>query len=225
MLLTIGSNSVKITHQHNLLRGFAMRKLDPVTGQKVIQYINKIQKEQGRSPSQREIANELDIEQSRVCRHIRSLHDSGVLKKNSDGNIIVPEKYSQNSVSIIPIVGEIACGTPILADENFVGNINFPSDWIGSGEIVVISARGDSMSGAGIYDGDYLFIRLQSDAASGEIVAAINEDWDKGAATLKRFIKNEDGTCVLRPENDAYDDMSFDGFRIMGKLVGSYKKF
>ncbi|MDR0750966.1 MAG: LexA family transcriptional regulator [Christensenellaceae bacterium] len=205
---------------------FNMRIFDFDLIERVRLTIERIQKEKGESPTQRELSIILDVTQPRIHRAIKFLSKEGLLEKEEKGKVVVPKKLVASPVAHIPILGEIACGEPIMVIENFHGMIDFPEDWIGAGgDVCVIRAKGDSMSGIGITDGDFLFIRLQSDAVSGDIVAAVNQEWDRGSATLKRFIKDSNGDCWLHPENEAYSDISVDGFTIIGKLIGSFKKY
>ncbi|MDR0697477.1 MAG: GntR family transcriptional regulator [Christensenellaceae bacterium] len=204
-----------------------MRTYDYDLIERVRQTIVRVQKETGASPSQRNLAKILSVTQPRINRAIKLLSKDGLLEKQKQGRLVVPDKLTSCEVTHIPVMGEIACGEPIMAIENYYGMIDFPREWLGggSGEVFVIRAKGDSMSGVGITDGDFLFIRQQNDAVSGDIVAAINQEWDKGAVTLKRFIKDSNGECWLHPENDAYSDISFNGYSIIGKLTGLFKKY
>lgn len=117
----------------------------------------------------------------------------------------------------IPLIGTIACGKPIFAEENIEGNADLPlhirADF-------ALTCRGDSMTGAGIYDGDVVYIRQQPEVRSGQIAAVLIDD----EATLKRVYQNGD-TLILQPENPAYSPMIYAGreieeVRILGLAVG-----
>lgn len=128
-------------------------------------------------------------------------------------NGIVPMPAMQQ----LPLLGTIACGEPILADENIEAYINVPE---GVHADFVLRCRGDSMINARINDGDIVFIRQQPDVENGEIAAVLNGD---GEATLKR-VYHHDNTIILQPENPAYPPHSYtgpalEGVRIIGKAV------
>lgn len=117
----------------------------------------------------------------------------------------------------IPILGEIACGEPILAEENWAGEVNGPAS-----ADFCLRAKGDSMINARIFPGDLVFIKQQSDVENGEIAAVLID----GEATLKRIYKY-DGRVELRPENPLYEVIQIEGdaiqdLRIMGKAVSFY---
>jgi repressor LexA len=116
----------------------------------------------------------------------------------------------------VPLLGRIAAGSPILAEEQIDEIFTLPTEFTGSGPVFMLAVRGDSMEGAGILDGDYVVIRSQQDARNGEIVAALV---DEEEATVKRFERN--GTTIrLISENPSYPPMVFeDGVQIIGKVV------
>ncbi len=115
-----------------------------------------------------------------------------------------------------PLVGDIACGTPILAEQNITEYINFPGDLRAD---FCLRCRGDSMTGARIYDGDIVFVRQQPDVEDGEIAVVLIEE----ETTLKRIYR-ADGVLTLMPDNPAYPPMVYTGsqldqIRILGKAV------
>ena len=116
----------------------------------------------------------------------------------------------------LPIVGEIACGGPILAEENIESYVTFSKELLGSGKFFILRAKGDSMINAGINDGDLVIVRQQETAEIGQIVVALigNE------ATLKRYyLDNKRKKIRLHPENDKMEDMFFDDIAIQGIAV------
>ena len=123
----------------------------------------------------------------------------------------------------IPILGRVAAGAPILAEENFAGTLTVDSSFVPSSEIFALQVSGDSMKNVGILDGDYVMARQQESADPGDIVVAIIGD----EATVKR-LQFDAGTVRLMPENDAYEpivvDPEVDEFRIAGKIVGLMRK-
>ena len=120
----------------------------------------------------------------------------------------------------VPLIGSIAAGTPILADENLEEYYPLSRDFESYGETFMLNVRGDSMREIGIYNGDKIIIRKQETAENGEIVAALIDD----SATVKRFFK-KDGKFILHPENEAYNDIVTENVVVLGKVVGLIRKY
>lgn len=177
----------------------------------------------GYPPSVREIGESLGLRSpSTVHSHLSSLVRAGYLRRDPskpraievvDDSETAVERTSTRDV---PLVGRIAAGSPILADEQIEDIFPLPTVFTGSGPVFMLQVRGDSMEGAGILDGDYVVVRRQSEAANGEIVAALIGDEE---ATVKRF-ERRNGTVALISENPAYEPMVFDqGVELVGKVV------
>lgn len=129
---------------------------------------------------------------------------------------------SHASMQKYPVLGRVACGKPIIENEEY----DVLSDGRGIKADAVVIARGDSMTGARIYDGDIVFVRLQNMVENGDIavVEVINDDTEDAEVTLKRFFRYSDDIVVLRAENPLYQDMVFHGddinrLRVIGKAV------
>ncbi len=125
------------------------------------------------------------------------------------------------------LIGSISCGLPLLAEENIEEYYSLPRTWVGTGNVFVLQAEGQSMINAGIDNGDYVIIRQQPDAEPGQIIVALV---DNEAATLKRYRPHlEEHTVELVPENDAFDvqviDLTKKRFEIQGVAVGVFKNF
>ena len=121
-----------------------------------------------------------------------------------------------NEVSYLPVVGSIACGTPLLAEENIEKYLPVPTDFLGAGKFFILRANGNSMIKAGIEDGDYVIVKQQETAETGQIIVALIND----EATLKRYyIDNEKQQVRLHPENDKMKDMYFKNVIIQGIAV------
>ncbi len=130
----------------------------------------------------------------------------------------VPEDVA--TPNYIPVVGRIAAGSPITAEENIDGYFPMPGEILGSGELYMLQVVGDSMQDAGILNGDWVIIRSQSVAEEGEFVAALLEGEE---ATVKEFHRDSSGVWLL-PHNDAYAPIKGDEAEIMGKVVSVFRK-
>ena len=140
--------------------------------------------------------------------------DSSIEKMASDEDTVSTEAYGEE-MAALPIVGTVAAGTPIFAEENITGNIPFPVNLLPNQESFILKVKGDSMINIGIYHGDYLIVAKQNTCAQGEVVVALVDD----SATVKRFYK-ENGHIRLQPENDAMDPIIVEDCTILGKAVG-----
>lgn len=170
-------------------------------------------------PSVREIADEVGLDKSNASRYLADMEKRGLITRNGGFYGIETQKMKKirPSLAYLPIVGEIACGTPILAEENIESYISISGDFLGSGEYFVLRARGESMIEAGILDGDYVIVRKQVTADEGQIVVAMTED---GECTLKRyFLDRKNRRIRLHPENSEMQDMFFDRIEIQGVAV------
>jgi len=196
------------------------RRYDKGLLEDISNYIKEFQVENGASPSQREIASHLDTNQRRVNTYVHVLSGEGIIKLDDDGGIQLPEHLSKKNYQFVPKIGKVACGKPALATEDYEGVYRLPKEFTGTGEFFMLTAEGDSMIGANIFEGDNLVIRRQETANSGDIVVAMNTaDCVHGDAdaTLKTF-RIKDGKPILRAENDKYADIDASNYRIIGKL-------
>lgn len=203
-----------------------MKKLNENLLNDILEYITRYQVREGASPTFREITESFRLPgKSMAHRYVHALEDTGRLELNDDGSIAMPLNLDSSYTATVALIGEVRCGEPTAAIEDFEAMYKFPKDLIGDGDFFMLTAKGDSMIDTGIYEGDYLIIREQSTADIGDIVVALSSD-DSGEsdATLKRFLQ-KDGKYVLHAENDEYDDIDFKGYKIIGKLVGSYRKY
>ncbi|MDV6014488.1 transcriptional repressor LexA [Haloechinothrix sp. LS1_15] len=120
----------------------------------------------------------------------------------------------------IPLVGRIAAGGPVLAEESIEDVFPLPREVVGEGELFVLSVKGDSMVDAAITDGDWVVVRKQPSADNGEIVAAMIE----GEATVKTFKRTPDGHVWLLPRNEAYEPIPGDESTVLGKVVAVLRR-
>ena len=196
----------------------------------ILHVIEKSMQERGYPPSVREIGEAVGLNSpSTVHAHLKALEDAGVLRRDATKPraIDLGERRAQRvqveempGVRLLPLVGSIAAGSPILAEENVTEHIPVPEQITGSGENFLLTVRGDSMINAGILDGDTVVIRRQEECAEGEIAACLI---DGDEATVKR-VRRVDGRIRLDPENDHLEPFFPDHVVVMGVVVGVFRR-
>ena len=199
-------------------KGVLMRSKNEQTLSAILTLINDCYFQEGTYPSLQQIANAVGLSTTQTYRYVDELIKRGEIdKKGKFGDLQTKEIV--NTIcnnNRLPIVGEIACGGPILAEENIESYVTFSKELLGSGKFFILRAKGDSMINAGINDGDLVIVRQQETAEIGQIVVAlIGND-----ATLKRYyLDNKRKKIRLHPENDKMEDMFFDDIAIQGIAV------
>lgn len=185
---------------------------------KMINFIESEYQKNGLAPTLREIASEFNITSACVSHYLTEMKEKGLIQSNGKSRSIKTSKMQSmlNEVSYLPVVGSIACGTPLLAEENIEKYLPVPTDFLGAGKFFILRANGNSMIKAGIEDGDYVIVKQQETAETGQIIVALIND----EATLKRYyIDNEKQQVRLHPENDKMKDMYFKNVIIQGIAV------
>jgi repressor LexA len=135
-----------------------------------------------------------------------------------------PAPEAGRVVPLLPLVGEIAAGSPLLAEENVEDYLAVPETLAKGEDEFLLRVRGDSMVQAGIMSGDYVVVRRQQTAANGDVVAAlVGDDEGAGEATVKTFHR-ENGRIRLQPENDELDPLYPEHVQILGKVVGLFRR-
>ncbi|MEO3867306.1 transcriptional repressor LexA [Nonomuraea sp. B12E4] len=177
----------------------------------------------GYPPSTREIGRAVGLRSpSSVSKHLRSLEEQGFLRRGEtmtrpiDVRLFLRASAPRPAGDLVtvPVVGDIAAGTPIAAEEHLDDTLTLPRDLTGRGNVFGLRVRGDSMVGAAICDGDIVVVRQQPEAHSGQIVAAMID----GEATVKVF-RRRGGHVYLEPRNPAYDVIDGDGAVVLGIVV------
>lgn len=150
---------------------------------------------------------------------IRHLHDTTDTPQSADagGSATVPE--DAEAPNYIPVVGQIAAGSPILAEQNVDGYFPMPTQIVGDGELYMLKVVGESMKLAGIMDGDWVVVRAQPVAEEGEFVAAMLD----GEATVKELHRDSTGVWLL-PHNDDFDPIPGEEAEILGKVVSVFRR-
>jgi repressor LexA len=201
----------------------------------IYEFICTYTNEHGYPPSVREIGKAVGLASpSTVHMHLKALQERGYIKRDSkkprtievtdetqasdDVKLAeVKEDSSDGSISL-PLVGRVAAGTPILAEQNVEDTFKLPVSIVGDASSFVLKVNGRSMINVGIMDGDYVVVKEQHDALNGEIVVALIDD----SATVKTFYR-EDGRVRLQPENDAMAPIYADNPTILGKVTGLFR--
>ena len=182
----------------------------------VYEFIKKYITENGYSPSVREICANCGIKSTATAyQYINKLNEQGLIKKAGNKKRAVSLKKSGGQSVSVPLVGTVAAGQPIFADENYEGCYSLPTEFFGSYDMFMLTVKGDSMIKIGMFDGDKIIVKKQNTADNGDIVVALVDD----SATVKRFYRR-DGKIILHPENDSMSDFVFDDVSVLGKVVG-----
>jgi len=193
----------------------------------ILEYIDQSMRDRGYPPSVREIGEAVGLgSPSTVHSHLNTLQERGYLRRDPSKPRAIEVCFDPNSgarverrpVRHVPLVGHVAAGTDVLAQEHIEETIPVPADFTGDGDLFALTVRGDSMIGVGIFDGDTVIARSQSWAEPGEIViAGIPGD----EATVKTFDRRPDGDVVLIPANERLSEMVFNqhDVEIFGRVV------
>jgi repressor LexA len=200
-----------------------------------LHFIAETVAERGYPPSVREIGEALGLaSSSTVHSHIHALHRKGYLRVDPTKPRAIELLYDPDTelpreraaARSVPLLGRIAAGAPILAEENVEELYPMPADLVGDGNVFMLEVQGDSMIEAGIHDGDFVIVRQQPTAHSGEIVAAMmpSEYGDAPEATVKT-IRHRGGSIVFEPANSAFDPFEApQGTEVIGKVVAVFRR-
>ena len=189
----------------------------------ILNFIKEMINNSGFPPTVREIGDEFGITVKGAYDHLKAIEKKGYIKtehNKSRAMIIVDDESVKSEGLTVPLLGRIAAGSPILAEENIEDYLSFPKDMFRPGEYFAIKVKGDSMIDGGIYDGDIAVIKKQNTANNGDIVAALIEE----EATLKEFHKTSDSVKLL-PKNTKYKPIISRDVSIMGKLAAVFRTY
>ena len=187
----------------------------------ILEYIKECVLKKGYPPSVREICEAVHLKStSSVHSHLATLEEKGYIRRDPTKPRtieIIDEEFNpaRRELVNIPVVGTVAAGQPILAEENISDYFPIPADILPNADVFMLEVKGESMINAGILNGDKLIVRIQNTAENGDKVVALLDD----SATVKTFYK-EDGHYRLQPENDSMDPIIADHVQILGKVVG-----
>ena len=170
--------------------------------------IDKYRLETGDAPTIMELVAATGIPQATISRYLRYMNAHGMIEYSGHRKIKTKRDTKINGALLnIPVIGSIACGAPLLAEENIEEYIRLPESVVGKGDFFILRANGQSMIKAGIDDGDLVVIRQQEDADPGQIVVALVDD---DTATLKRYYPRRNSRVELVPENDDFKTQTID---------------
>ena len=188
--------------------------------QRIYEYIASCIREQGYPPSVREIGEAVGLKSpSTVHFHLKHLEEAGVIEKGAGKGRAITLTVPTVPEDKVPIVGNVAAGSPILAEECIEDYLTFDTGGHGD-EYFALRVRGESMLNAGILPGDLVVVRRQQTCSNGEIVVAMIED----EATVKRFSK-QNGHIWLLPENEAYSPIDGTYAQILGKVSAVVRRY
>ena len=192
--------------------------------QEILDYIKEEILKRGYPPAVREICEAVNLRStSSVHSHLETLEKNGYIRRDPtkpraieicDDNF----QMVRTEMVSLPVVGQVAAGTPILAEENIDSYFPVPAELVPQGESFVLKVKGDSMINVGIFSGDQIFVNACNTAHNGDTVVALIDD----SATVKTFYK-EDGHIRLQPENDTMDPIIVDDCQILGKVFGVFR--
>ena len=193
--------------------------------QQILAVIQSAIKAKGYPPSVREIGEAVGLKSpSTVHMHLNKLEQVGAIRREAEKNRAIDVGGSSTlrnaPMTMVPLVGRVTAGQPILATENIEDSYPFPADLVGQEDVFMLKVDGESMIQAGIFDGDYLIVRDQDSARNGDIVVALV---DGEEATVKRFFHEKD-RVRLQPENDRMDPIYSRDVAVLGKVIGVYRK-
>lgn len=201
--------------------------------QQILDYMRNEIKQKGYPPTVREMCASLDIKSTSTAhKDIASLEEKGYIRKDPAKpraiEILDPAandffNSEKSEVIEVPLVGQIAAGTPILAEENLEDSFPVPARYIGKGDYFMLTVKGESMINAGIFDGDYILVKQQPTANNGEIVVAMVDGFES-EATVKTFYKEKDHVR-LQPENSDMSPIILNDVKILGLVKGVFRYF
>jgi repressor LexA len=187
----------------------------------IFDYVKESINDRGYPPAVREICEAVSLKStSSVHSHLETLEEKGYIRKDptKPRTIEIIDdcfQLTRRDIVKVPIIGTVAAGQPLYAEENIENYYPIPSDLLPNAETFMLKIRGSSMINAGILEGDQIIVEQCPSAENGDIVVALVGD----SATVKRFFK-EDGYYRLQPENDSMDPIIVDHVEILGKVIG-----
>lgn len=194
--------------------------------QEILDYIKDEILKKGYPPSVRDICEAVNLKStSSVHSHLETLEKNGYIKRDPTkprAIEICDDSFQMIRTEMVslPVLGNVAAGQPIFAEENIDSYFPVPAEVVPPGESFILKVRGDSMINAGIFNGDQVFVNSCNTARNGDMVVALIDD----SATVKTYYK-ENGYIRLQPENDSLDPIIVEDCKILGKVFGVFRIF
>ncbi len=194
--------------------------------QEILEYIKSQTLAKGYPPTVRDICEAVQLKSTAsVHAHLETLEERGYIRRDPTkprAIEIIDDDFALNrrEYAQIPVVGRVAAGEPLLAEQNIQDYFPIPADMLPNDQIFMLQVKGDSMINAGIFDGDKVIVRQASTARNGDMVVALIED----GATVKTFY-HEGDHIRLQPENDDYDPIIVKDVTILGEVIGVFRLF
>lgn len=209
------------------LRRFLMAqgKISPKQ-QEILEYIKAQILERGFPPAVRDICEAVNLKStSSVHSHLETLEKNGYIRRDPTKPRAIEIlddsfNFTRREMVNVPILGRVAAGEPILAEQNIENYFPIPMEYMPNKQTFMLKVKGESMINAGILDGDYVLVEERKTARNGEMVVALVED----GATVKTFYK-EEGIIRLQPQNDTMDPIIVRDVQILGKVIGVFRFF
>ncbi len=192
--------------------------------QEILEYIKEEILKRGYPPAVRDICEAVHLKStSSVHSHLETLEKNGYIRRDPTkprAIEIIDDSFQmvRHEMASIPIIGTVAAGMPILAQENIEGYFPIPVEFAPNGDAFILKVKGESMINAGIFDGDQIFVEKCNTARNGDLVVALVDD----SATVKTYYK-ENGHYRLQPENDTMEPIIVDQVDILGKVFGVFR--
>ena len=203
----------------------AQGKISPKQ-KEILEYIKDQILQRGFPPAVRDICEAVHLKStSSVHSHLETLEKNGYIRRDPTkprAIEILDDTFNltRREVTNVPLIGHVAAGEPILAQENIENYFPIPVEMLPNNNTFMLTVKGESMINAGILDGDYVLVEEQHTASNGDMVVALIED----GATVKTFYK-EEGVIRLQPENDFMDPIIVRDVQILGKVIGVFRFF
>jgi len=192
--------------------------------QEILAYLKEYILKKNYPPSVREICEAVDLRStSSVHAQLNNLEEKGYIRRDKEKSRtieIIDEDFNptRRELTNVPMLGKVAAGLPLLAEENITDYFPIPVDYLPNAETFMLKVKGDSMINVGIFDGDDILVERVPTARNGEIVVALVDD----GATVKRFYR-ENGHYRLQPENDMMDPIIVDNVTVLGRVIGLFR--
>lgn len=199
------------------------KKMSPKQ-QEILEYIKSQILERGFPPAVRDICVAVNLKStSSVHSHLETLEKNGYIRRDPTKPRAIEIldnsfNFLRREMVNVPVVGQVAAGEPILAQQNIEDYFPIPVEYMPNKQTFMLSVKGESMINAGILDGDMVLVEQKDTASNGEMIVALIED----GATVKTFYK-EEGVIRLQPENDTMDPIIVEDAQILGKVIGVFR--